>query len=560
LNVNANYALDQNIFEFSFNTTATNDPTTYKDIYVAPTKYDDAWNHPDPFQRKMWREAIGKELNKMKEMRVWKKVKRSSMPKNKRCVKCKWVFDIKRNGVFRARLVACGYSQVPGEDFNEVYSPVGNEPIIRLLIVLCIVWGLDYCLLDVVTAFLHGNLDEEIFMNCPDGLIHLDDEILLLLKSLYGLVQSARQFYLMYVKILKQIGFVQSNADPCLLIKKSNLGIVMMIIHVDDCFTIGNRKAIDHVIEEIKKKGLELKVEYNFTDYLGCEIYMKEDKAWMGQQGMIKKIEQNFGEMVKGVMPCKTPGTPNYNITQPKPSDELISDQDQAIYRSGVGSLLYLVKYSRPDIANAVRELAKCMGKASPAAYKELKRVLKYVLSTKNYGLYIEPKVSKVNKWEMIVYTDSDWAGDKDNRHSVTGYVMYFMNVPIMWKSRLQKTVALSSTEAEYYALSEAAKEIKFLIQVLESMGVKLELPVIVNVDNVGAIFMAENSTATSRTRHVDTRYHFIRELIEDGIIKIIFVRSGKNRADGFTKNVSNEVYNEHLDTFIAEKEYLEID
>jgi hypothetical protein len=187
---------------------------------------------------------------------------------------------------------------------------------------------------------------------------------------------------------------------------------------------------------------------------------MKNGKSWMGQHGMIKKIEQIFGEMVKGVKPSKTPGTPNYNITQLRPSDDLIWYEDQTIYRSGGGSLLYLVRYSRPDIANAVRARAKCMGKASPGAYMELKHVLKFVLSTKKYGLYIEPRVSKVNTWELIVYTDSDWAGDKDNHHSVTGYVMYFMNVPIMWKSCLQKAVSLSSTEAEYYALSEAAKEI----------------------------------------------------------------------------------------------------
>jgi hypothetical protein len=163
-----------------------------------------------------------------------------------------------------------------------------------------------------------------------------------------------------------------------------------------------------------------------------------------------------------------------------------------------------------------------------------------------------------MKKWKMVIYTDSDLAGEKDNRHSVTGYIMYLMNVRNLWKSRLQKTVALSSTEAEYYALSEAAKEIKFIIQVMESIGIEFELPVIVNVDNVGAIFMAENASATSRTRHVDARYHFVRKYVEEGVIKIIFVRSGLNRANGFTKNKSSDIYEKHKDTYIAQKNYMD--
>ena len=137
------------------------------------------------------------------------------------------------------------------------------------------------------------------------------------------------------------------------------------------------------------------------------------------------------------------------------------------IYRSGVGSLIYLVKHARPDIANIVRELAKCMSGAFIAALTELLRVIKFVLSTVNYGLYIEPKMQEDKMWDLVVYLGSDWAGDKDSRRSVSGYIMYLLGVPILWKSKLQQTIALSSTKAEYFALSEAAKGIKFLIQSL---------------------------------------------------------------------------------------------
>jgi hypothetical protein len=198
------------------------------------------------------------------------------------------------------------------------------------------------------------------------------------------------------------------------------------------------------------------------------------------------------------------------------------------------------------------------MDGATPAAYKELKRVLQFVVNTKEYGLLIEPKWQDKNKWNLVVYTDSDWAGDKENRHSVTVYIMFLMGVPVMWKSRLQRTVALSSTEAEYYAISETAKEIKFIAQILQSLGIQVDLPIIVNVDNVGAIFMVENVTATSRTRHVDARYHYVREFIEEGFLKIIFVKSEDNKADGFTKNMKMDLYEKHSGTYLVEKSKVE--
>jgi hypothetical protein len=228
------------------------------------------------------------------------------------------------------------------------------------------------------------------------------------------------------------------------------------------------------------------------------------------------------------------------------------------MYGSGVGMLLYLVKHSRPDISNAVPELSKMMSGATDAAFKELKRVIKFVLDTKTYGLRVQPKlVGDDTQWTMTVFTDSDWAGNKDNRISIIGYIIFLLGASILWKSKAQKLVSLSSTEAEYYALSEAAKEIKFVVQILLSMGIPVQLPIIVRVDNMGAIFMSENASATSRTKHVDTRYHFVREFVEDGFIRIVFVRTVDNVLDYFTKNVTGDIYDAHVKDFVAEQEYL---
>ena len=174
------------------------------------------------------------------------------------------------------------------------------------------------------------------------------------------------------------------------------------------------------------------------------------------------------------------------------------------------------------------------------------------MIETKEKGLKMMPNNSKM--WELIALSDSDFAADKVKRVSVTGYVIYFMGIPVAWRSRGQKGVTLSTSEAEFVALSEVVKELKFIIQVLETMKIEVKLPITVHVDNVGAIFMATNHTSSDRTKHVDVRYHFVREIIEDGVVKIKFVRSKENDADLFTKNVHGELYSKHSQKLVWNK------
>jgi hypothetical protein len=169
--------------------------------------------------------------------------------------------------------------------------------------------------------------------------------------------------------------------------------------------------------------------------------------------------------------------------------------------------------------------------------------------------LKVEPKINENLEWNLKLFCDSDWAGDPETRISVTGFVIYLLNVPICWCSKVQKGVTLSSTEAEYVAISEAVKEIRFVYYLLNDIHVQAKIPIIVKTDNVGAIFMSENASTGVRTRHVDTRYHFVREFIEDGFIKIGFVRSVANDSNVFTKNVSQELYEKHTKNFLVDSE-----
>ena len=181
-------------------------------------------------------------------------------------------------------------------------------------------------------------------------------------------------------------------------------------------------------------------------------------------------------------------------------------------------------------------------------------RCIKFVIDTKTKGLRVNPKCEGT-EWVLELYSDSDWAGDKDDRRSVSSYHVYLNGVLIAWRSRLQKIVSLSSSEAEFYAFSEAVKEIPFIAQILMSMGIRIKLPVIVRIDNVGAIFMAENQTSSSRTRHMDVRWRYTSNMIEEKLIKLVFVPTADNVSDLGTKNVTKETYESHEWKFLKSKQ-----
>ena len=234
--------------------------------------------------------------------------------------------------------------------------------------------------------------------------------------------------------------------------------------------------------------------------------------------------------------------------------EESVTEEEQKEFRSGVGSLLYLLKHSRPDLSNSVRELSKVMDRANKAHQKSLYRVIKFVEQTRNTCLVLNPKQENPF-WEMKAYSDSDFAGDTETRKSVSGFVIYLCGAAISWRSKGQKSVSLSSTEAEYMAISEVAMEILYIEGILKFLDQKLKYPIIVHVDNIGAVYLSKNATTGNRTKHIDTRYHFVREYIEDGIVKVVFVRSEKNDADLFTKNLNGETFKKHSKSIGLEHE-----
>jgi hypothetical protein len=259
------------------------------------------------------------------------------------------------------------------------------------------------------------------------------------------------------------------------------------------------------------------------------------------QTHLINNLEAKFGQEVCNKRVYKTPGTPRFKIVCPATDDDVINTDLQGGYQSAVVILLYLTKFPRPDLCNVVRELAKCMDMATKETYLEMLSLVKFVIDTKNVCLQIKSEFKGEN-WGLQVFCDIDLANYSETRISVTGFILYLMNVPVCWQSKSQKGVALSNTEAEYVVMSEAVKEVTFMYYLLRDIVIEVELPIIVKTDNVGAMFMAQNSSSSVRTRHVDTRYHFVRENLDNGIIKIEFIKSVENQSDIFTKNVTQEI------------------
>ena len=377
--------------------------------------------------------------------------------------------------MYRARLVAKGFSQIQGVDFTDNYSPVVNDVTLRVVVARMIIEKMKGKVVDIDNAFLNGDLEHEIYMKIPEGYDEVinprvdKEDYLILQKAIYGLVQAARQFWKKIVDKMQEGGFKLSEADPCILYKEDEKGVCIIIIYIDDMLIIGKEEAIDDAIK-VLQGHFQVKDPTSLEDYLGVQIVkvmMARRPGWDSQQ--LLRVWRNNLEKES----CKEENdshTRNTRFIGGKVDDiSKVDEKTQSMYRSGVGTLLYLTKHSRPDITNPVRELSKSMDGASMAQVTEMYRVINFVLETKPLGLRMVP-IFNDGIWKLEALSDSDFANDKDTRYSVYGYIIYFCGVPVAWKSKSMKSVVLSTTEAEYVAVSEVVKKIKFLYQMLRSM------------------------------------------------------------------------------------------
>ena len=515
-----------------------------------PKTFRQACASPD---KEKWAEAMRTEFANMRDKNVWVPYKIEDMKKGVSVLGTKWVFKVKTDGRYRARLVVKGYNQIPGVDFTESHAPVASDVTIRCVLVESTIREWDVEQIDVETAFLYGDLKEEVYLEKPEGLDEFSDikvgpdEVLRMNKAGYGLVQASRAWVTTWITFLKdEMGFSRSMADPCLMIKKNESGAteMMVVVYVDDCIIAGPNEKIRWFNKTVKTK-FNIKEMGPLKEYVGVE-YERTDDGFVAQQSrLIGEIKDTFDVPTKTY---KTPAAPGQVLLKGETDEEKVGPSAVTTYRSGVGKLLYLAKLTRPDIASAVRELAKFLDGTTETHMTAMYRAMAYVIDTRDKVMSLEP--TKEERGKIVAYSDSNWASDRDTRRSVSGNVIYFGGALVSWRSKSQPCTTLSSSEAEYVALSACICDMQYVRQILESAGVEIELPMTVYVDNTGAIDMAKNWSTGSRTKHIDIRHHHIREAVETEIVDIQFVKSEDNLADPGTKNVTEKLFKKHQEGF----------
>lgn len=455
------------------------------------------------------------------------------------------MFDKKSDGRYKARIVVKGFSQIEGIDFDEIFSPVVRFETVRLVLALCALEDWHITGLDVKNAFLYGELDEEIYMEQPQGFKAKGQEhkVWRLKKALYGLKQAALAWWKALSESMEVLGFTRLTSDAGIFVCRQKDGsIVIAIIYVDDALFVGANKV---QIRKLKAQFMERwecrDLGDNSQEFLRMRIRRELKKIHLDQVSYLDKVLARFGMTNAHSAPTPLPAG-----FKPIDNKAPVNPELRSEFQSIIGSLLYLMLGTRPDIAYAVTKLSKFAANPSKEHRDKALYICRYLVGTRNYSLVLDGTKNA----GLEAFTDSDWGGDLGDRVSITGYFFKLANAAISWTSRTQKSVALSSTEAEYMALSDCSRQAIWIRNLLIEIGYEHFGAVPIAGDNQGSIFIGSNPVQDRRTKHIDIRYHFIRQTIQDGKVELSYIPGAENPADMFTKNLGETLFTkfrEHL-------------
>lgn len=484
-----------------------------------------------------WDNAMKEEYESLLKNETWTL---EQLPTGKKAIGCKWVYKRKTNENgettrYKARLVAQGFTQKFGVDYDEVFAPVVKQTTIRTLLTVAGIKKLNLVQFDVKTAFLNGDIIEEIYMKQPEGFVNTYQRNLVcrLRKSLYGLKQSARAWNFKINSVLVNNGFKRSVADQCLYTINISNKIIYLLIYVDDILIACEDEEHIKYCENILKNEFEITSLGKVKNFLGLQIERKLNGAFMVHQTKyIEKIIKLF--LTEDAKPSKFPLDPGYyklcNKSKNLPNNE--------IYRKAIGSLLYISINTRPDISASVSILSRKISNPTELDWVEVKRVIRYLIGTKDYKLTFG---NDLTENRLIGYIDADWAECNIDRKSNTGYLFKLFGGVINWTCRKQSSVSLSSTEAEYIALAEGCQEMKWIQYLLKDMNILNENePPLIYEDNQSCLKMLKAEKLSSRTKHIDIKYHYIRELANNGEAEFKYCPTEKMIADILTKPLAS--------------------
>lgn len=492
------------------------------------------------------------ELNALIKRGTWEEV---DLPPNTATVDSRWVFKMKwspdRSEVkMKSRLVARGFSQEYGVNYFETYAPVVKSSCVRLLMSVAVECGMIVEQIDVKNAYVNCDLEDVVYMKPPEGLkLRRSGSVLKLKKSLYGLKQSGNKWNKCINELLSNMKFERLKSEPCIYKRGEKRAMVILALYVDDILIFASTQTQVNVVKDELKRELEIDDIGPCQKVIGMDVECSNGEIKISQVNLIKSILLD----VK-LEECKGRRAP-LNSGERLKRCESTSDQCGQIngteYRSLLGKLNYLASTTRPDLSFSVSYLSQFCQCPHREHMQAARSVARYLATTANRGIrYIK------RGGPFVAYADADWAQCVNDRKSYSGYVVLHSGGPVAWEAKKQPTIALSSTEAEYMAMTNAAKEIKFLRNILE----ELELQAIyngeeitLNIDNQGAIKLASHNGYSPRTKHIDVRHHFIREAVENKILKLEYVASEENLADIFTKPLGPVIHKRIGDKILNE-------
>ncbi|GJU40215.1 putative RNA-directed DNA polymerase [Tanacetum coccineum] len=514
-----------------------------------PANYKTAMLDPD---KVIWQGAMDEEMKSMKVNKVWIVIDR---PPNAKVVRSKWIFKKKTDmdgkvHTYKARLVAKGCTQTYGVDYEETFSPVADIRAIRILIAIAAYYDYEIWQMDVKTAFLNGRLDEDIYMEQPEGYVNpkYPNRVCKLQRSIYGLKQASRQWNKRFDEEIKKFGFTQNRDEPCVYRKASGSNVVFLILYVDDILIMGNNIPRLKEVKDYLGKCFSMKDLGEAAYILGIKIYRDRSKRLIGlsQSAYIDKILKKFNmhNSKKGYLPMEVKHELSNEMCASTPEE--VAYMKKVPYASAVGSIMYAVRCTRPDVAFAQNLVSRYQQNPGKLHWVAVKHILKYLRNTRDMFLVYGGKPDA--ELNVTGFCDASWQCDKDDTKSQTGYVFVVNGGAVDWKSKKQTTIAMSAAQAEYMAASEAAMEAVWIRKFVGDLGVmpSIKKPINMYCDNSAAIIFANDSGIMKGARHFLRRYHFVREQVESGEIKILKVHTDDNLADPFTKALPRGKVTDH--------------
>ena len=502
------------------------------------------------------------EISQFEVLQVWQP---ASPPPGAKILSGRWVYKLKtdansRPAKFKARWVARGNTQREGIDYEDAYAATGRYETLRVLLAVIALKKLHTTHLDVNLAYLNAILEEETYMQYPDGIdfhgVEPRGKVCRLLKSLYGLRQSAANWYKTLSTFLLSKGFIASSADPCLYVRhEQGGGITVIFVYVDDMLLAATSPTTLHRVKEAIAKKWSISDLGEVSHYLSLRIQRNQEAGIMkvGQKAYVDRFPDVPSTSPKPLIPF----SPSIELRK---AEEPADQQSVKTYQSLTGSLIYASTVSRPDLSLALGMLTKHNLKPHDHHFSTVHQAVRYAKRTSNLAItYGRPKTHGNTGFEdgygFWGCVDASFASDPDTMRSRTGWVFYLAGGPISWASKQQSCVTKSSAEAEYYALSDAGSQGVWLHRLLVDLrAVDASDPIHLYSDSQSAISMAKTSKHHSRSRHIETHYHWIRERVTEGKIRLSHVAGVYNIADGLTKPLAKPAFEAFRDALALEK------